>query len=57
MKTDKFKPRITIQCDLPLSNVQFSKIKRVATMLEMYDMDVLLNIKVEEYERLHAIPA
>ena len=58
MKPNKFKPRITITCDIPITNFELSKLKRVKDMLEFNDMEVVLkNIKIEEHERLLAIPA
>lgn len=51
MKQNKFKPRITITSDMPLSNLEYSKLKRVAAMLEWNDMTVMLkNIIVGEPE-------
>jgi hypothetical protein len=54
MKTyAKARPRVTITCDTPLSNHEYSKIRRVAAMLEANDMDVVLKkIVVESYELL-----
>jgi len=50
MKPNKFKTRVTITCDTPVSNLFLSKLKRCAAMLELYDANVMLkNIKVEEY--------
>jgi len=50
MKPNKFKPRITITCDIPITNFELSKLKRVKDMLEFNDMEVVLkNIKIEEY--------
>ena len=58
MKPNKFKTRVTITCDTPVSNLFLSKLKRCAAMLELYDANVMLkNIKVEEHERLLAVSA
>ena len=51
MKTDKFKPRIKIESDMPLSNEQYAIIRRVITVIQGRGMDVVSNIKAKEYER------
>lgn len=46
------RPRITIKCDMTLTNEQYSKIRRVSNMLEANDFDVVIKNIVSESKRL-----
>ena len=45
---DKPRPRITIECDMTLTNEQYSKVRRVVNMLESNDFDVVVGNIVSE---------